>query len=61
MAIKTQEKKTSQREAQLERKVASVEEELKKAKTQLDRENLAQEAKKAKVENILPFYVMYCI
>lgn len=49
MAIKAQEKKTSQREAQLERKVTSLEEELHKAKTQLDREYLAQEAKKAKV------------
>lgn len=49
MAIKTQEKKTSQREGQLERKVASLEEELHKRKVQLDREYLAQEAKKAKV------------
>lgn len=49
MAIKTQEKKTSQREAQLDRKVTSLEEELYKTKTQLDREYQAQEAKKAKV------------
>lgn len=49
MAIKTQEKKTSQREGQLERKVAALEEELHKRKMQLDREYLAQEAKKAKV------------
>ncbi|KAG5322462.1 CE290 protein, partial [Pseudoatta argentina] len=48
MAIKTQEKKTSQREMQLERKVTTLEEELHKTKTQLDRENLAQEAKRAK-------------
>lgn len=49
MAVKTQEKKTSQRETQLERKVASLEEELHKTKTQLDREYLAQEVKRAKV------------
>lgn len=49
MAIKTQEKKTSQREVQLERKVTSLEEELHKTKSQLDREYLAQEIKKAKV------------
>lgn len=49
MAIKTQEKKTSQREMQLERKVTSLEEELHKTKTQLDREYLAQEVKRAKV------------
>ncbi|XP_011049830.1 PREDICTED: centrosomal protein of 290 kDa [Acromyrmex echinatior] len=48
MAIKAQEKKTSQREMQLERKVTTLEEELHKTKTQLDRENLAQEAKRAK-------------
>lgn len=49
MATKTQEKKISQREAQLERKVTSLEEELHKAKTQLDQEHLAQEIRKAKV------------
>jgi hypothetical protein len=49
MAIKTQEKKTSQREDQLERKVISLEEKLHKTKIQLDREYLAQEIKKAKV------------
>lgn len=49
MTIKTQEKKTSQREMQLERKVTSLEEELHKTKTQLDREYLAQEVKRAKV------------
>jgi len=49
MAIKAQEKKTSQREMQLERKVTTLEEELHKTKTQLDREYLAQEAKRAKV------------
>lgn len=49
MAVKAQEKKTSQREILLERKVKSLEEELEKARVQLDREYLAQEAKKAKV------------
>ncbi|XP_032687965.1 centrosomal protein of 290 kDa-like isoform X2 [Odontomachus brunneus] len=56
MAIKTQEKKTSQREAQLERKVASLEEELYKTKTQLDREYQAQEAKKAKTAEELALW-----
>lgn len=50
MAIKSQEKKTSQREMQLDRKVASLEEELHKTKTQLDREYLAQEVKRVKVK-----------
>lgn len=49
MAVKTQEKKTSLREEQLERKVTSLEEELQKTKMQLDQEFLAQEAKRAKV------------
>lgn len=49
MAVKAQEKKTSQREILLERKVKSLEEELEKARVQLDREYLAQEAKRAKV------------
>lgn len=60
MAIKTQEKKTSQRETQLERKVTALEEELHKTKAQLDREYLAQETKRAKVytyDGILLFYV----
>ncbi|XP_012225384.2 centrosomal protein of 290 kDa [Linepithema humile] len=56
MAIKSQEKKTSQREAQLERKVTSLEEELHKAKTQLDREYLAQEVKKAKTAEELSLW-----
>lgn len=67
MAIKTQEKKTSRREEQLERKVTSLEEELNKTKIQLDREYLAQEAKKAKVHNknnvailyIIPYLLLY--
>lgn len=37
MAVKAQEKKASQREAQLERKAKSLEEELEKARAQLDR------------------------
>lgn len=49
MTVKAQEKKSSQREVQLERKVKSLEEELEKAQAQLDRKYLAQEAKKAKV------------
>lgn len=49
MAVKSQEKKASQRETQLERKVKSLEEELEKARVQLDREYLAQETKRAKV------------
>jgi len=57
MAIKTQEKKTSQRETQLERKVTSLEEELHRTKAQLDREYLAQEAKRAKVYDKMLFYV----
>lgn len=69
MAIKTQEKKTSRREEQLERKVASLEEELNKTKIQLDREYLAQEAKKAKVHNknnvailyIIPYLLYYTV
>ncbi|XP_011868015.1 PREDICTED: centrosomal protein of 290 kDa isoform X2 [Vollenhovia emeryi] len=56
MAVKTQEKKTSQRETQLERKVASLEEELHKTKTQLDREYLAQEAKRAKTAEELSLW-----
>ncbi|XP_029679653.1 centrosomal protein of 290 kDa-like isoform X1 [Formica exsecta] len=56
MATKTQEKKISQREAQLERKVTSLEEELHKAKTQLDREYLAQEIKKAKTAEDLSLW-----
>jgi len=61
MAIKTQEKKTSQREAQLERKVTSLEEELHKAKTQLDREYLAQEVKKAKVCHRICCFISLCL
>lgn len=59
MMVKTQEKKTSQREAQLERKVASLEEELHKTKTQLDREYLIHEAKKAKVHHRILYIVLY--
>lgn len=59
MAIKTQEKKTSQREMQLDRKVASLEEELHKTKTQLDREYLAQEVKRAKVNDKILFILYH--
>ncbi|XP_011701872.1 PREDICTED: centrosomal protein of 290 kDa isoform X2 [Wasmannia auropunctata] len=56
MAIKTQEKKISQRETQLERKVTALEEELHKTKTQLDREYLAQGAKRAKTAEELSLW-----
>ncbi|XP_054003238.1 centrosomal protein of 290 kDa isoform X1 [Hylaeus anthracinus] len=56
MAVKSQEKKTSQREAQLERKVKSLEEDLEKARTQLDREFLVQEAKKVKTAEELSLW-----
>lgn len=61
MAVKAQEKKISQREAQLERKVTSLEEELHKTKAQLDREYLAQEAKKAKVRTTVYIHTVYII
>ncbi|XP_076389728.1 centrosomal protein 290kDa [Megachile rotundata] len=56
MAVKSQEKKTTQREIQLERKVKSLEEELEKAKVQLDREYLAQETKRAKTAEELALW-----
>ena len=49
MAAKTQEKKTSQREVQLDRKVKCLEEELQKTKEQLNKEYVVHEVKKAKV------------
>ena len=60
MATKTQEKKISQREFQLDRKVKSLEEELQKTKEQLNRESLVHEVKKAKVlkTSILTFDVL---
>ncbi|KAL7306503.1 hypothetical protein TKK_0001202 [Trichogramma kaykai] len=48
MAIKTQEKKASKRELQLERKVKELEEELYEAKELLDRHFIAMQAKRAK-------------
>ncbi|XP_026827696.1 centrosomal protein of 290 kDa isoform X2 [Ooceraea biroi] len=56
MATKTQERKTLQREGQLERKVISLEEELHKTKIQLDEKYLAQEAKKAKTAEELSLW-----
>ncbi|OAD55251.1 hypothetical protein WN48_05217 [Eufriesea mexicana] len=56
MAVKSQEKKTSQRESQLERKVKSLEEELEKAQVRLDREYLANEIKKAKTAEELSLW-----
>lgn len=61
MAVKTQEKKISQRETQLERKVAALEEELHKTKTQLDREYLAQEAKRVKVYDKILLILFYSV
>lgn len=48
MAAKSQEKKASRREMQLERKVKELEDELHEAKEILDRHFLVQQAKKAK-------------
>ncbi|XP_015431660.1 PREDICTED: centrosomal protein of 290 kDa [Dufourea novaeangliae] len=56
MSVKAQEKRASQREAQLERKAKSLEEELEKVRAQLDREYLAQEAKKAKTAEELSLW-----
>ncbi|CAL7934044.1 unnamed protein product [Xylocopa violacea] len=56
MALKGQEKRTSQREMQLERKVKSLEEELEKARSQLNRDYLAQEAKKVKTAEELSLW-----
>ncbi|CAK9795503.1 Centrosomal protein of 290 kDa [Anthophora quadrimaculata] len=56
MAVKTQEKRASQRETQLERKVKSLEEEIEKARAQLDRDYLVQEAKKAKTAEELSLW-----
>ena len=49
MAAKTEERKVSNREMQLERKLKTLEEELHKARIQLDREYRVQEAKRLKV------------
>nr|XP_050862423.1 centrosomal protein of 290 kDa isoform X1 [Vespula vulgaris] len=56
MAVKTQEKKTSQREMQLERKVKSLEEELEKMRTQLEREYLVQETRRVKTAEELSLW-----
>ncbi|XP_014607132.1 PREDICTED: centrosomal protein of 290 kDa isoform X1 [Polistes canadensis] len=56
MAVKTQEKKTSQREMQLERKVKSLEEELEKMRTQLEKKYLAQETRKVKTAEELSLW-----
>ncbi|XP_017893114.1 centrosomal protein of 290 kDa [Ceratina calcarata] len=55
-AVKSQEKRASQRETQLERKVKSLEEELEKARAQLDREYLAHEAKRLKTAEELALW-----
>ncbi|KAG7212966.1 hypothetical protein KM043_002306 [Ampulex compressa] len=56
MAVKSQEKRASHREAQLERRVKTLEEELQKAQAQLSREFLVQEAKKAKTAEELSLW-----
>ncbi|XP_012276740.1 centrosomal protein of 290 kDa [Orussus abietinus] len=56
MAVKTQEKKASQRETQLDRKVKTLEEELHKARAQLEREYHVHEAKKAKTAEELALW-----
>ncbi|XP_035723608.1 centrosomal protein of 290 kDa-like isoform X1 [Vespa mandarinia] len=56
MAVKTQEKRISQREMQLERKVKSLEEELEKMRTQLEREYLVQETRRAKTAEELSLW-----
>ncbi|XP_011300810.1 centrosomal protein of 290 kDa isoform X2 [Fopius arisanus] len=56
MAEKTEERKASQRELQLERKLKSMEEELNKARLQLDHEYRAQEAKRVKTAEELSLW-----
>lgn len=59
MAKKTEERKVSNREMQLERKLKALEEELHKARIQLDREFRVQEAKRLKVRFIYFFFHSY--
>lgn len=49
MAEKSQEKKTTKREVQLDRKIKELEEELRENKEILDRHFMVQQAKRAKV------------
>ncbi|KAK0175035.1 hypothetical protein PV327_008820 [Microctonus hyperodae] len=56
MAEKTEEKRVSQREAQLERKLKNMEDELNKARIQLDREYRNQEAKRIKTAEELSLW-----
>lgn len=56
MAEKSEERKTSQREAQLEKKLKSMEEELNKARIQLDREYRVQENKRIKTAEELSLW-----
>ncbi|XP_015122531.1 centrosomal protein cep290 [Diachasma alloeum] len=56
MAEKSEERRASQRELQLERKLKSMEEELNKARLQLDHEYRAQEAKRVKTAEELSLW-----
>ncbi|CAG5073805.1 Similar to cep290: Centrosomal protein cep290 (Drosophila melanogaster) [Cotesia congregata] len=56
MAEKSEERKTSMREAQLEKKLKSMEEELNKARVQLDREYRFQENKRIKTAEELSLW-----
>ncbi|XP_063976076.1 centrosomal protein Cep290 [Diachasmimorpha longicaudata] len=56
MAEKTEERKASQRELQLERKLKNLEEELNKARLQLDHEYRVQEAKRVKTAEELSLW-----
>ncbi|KAK0079026.1 hypothetical protein PV325_001844, partial [Microctonus aethiopoides] len=56
MAEKTEEKRVSQRESQLERKLKNMEDELNKARIQLDREYRNQEAKRIKTAEELSLW-----
>ncbi|XP_043268988.1 centrosomal protein of 290 kDa [Venturia canescens] len=56
MAKKTEERRVSNREMQLEKKLKALEEELYKARTQLDREYRVQEAKRVKTAEELALW-----
>lgn len=51
MAERTQEKKASRREMQLERKVKELEDELHNTREMLDQQHMVQQAKRAKVRS----------
>ncbi|XP_066583263.1 centrosomal protein of 290 kDa-like isoform X2 [Prorops nasuta] len=56
MALKSQEKKTSQREIQLERKIKGLEEELERLREQAERDHLVRETKRAKTAEELALW-----